>query len=658
MKTRIIAIIFFTASSIGMKAQLTDADSISMVYELGEVKITTEKEPPMLPSGTMDTYHTNDAATVSSRLPGVNLVNFGGRGESSVLVRGFDIRSVPVYFDGIPVYVPYDGYMDLGAVNTRNFSGISVSKGYTPAGFGSAAPGGAINIVSRKPVKPLEVRASAGYATGNRQHTSLGIGSKFERFYLSGVFSTVNQDHFPLSADFDTTGLTVTEDGQERDNSWFSHMNLNLKAGFTPNEFDEYSLNFLMHRSEKGTPPYAGTDPQQRERFWRWPYWNKNSLYFIGKKRTGDFAYFKFRAYYDDFSNQLSSFDDNTYSSQTRGYAFNSYYDDYSIGSGVEYNYTGIEGNHLRFIGRVKDDHHAEHNEEEPTRNFRDVTFTAGVEDVMRVSKNTRILGNFIYSARSGLLAEEYVPADSSIDVLAGNSARGISAQLALQYSIAEDHDIQFGIYRKFRFATMKERYSYRAGFGIPNPDLGPERGTQAELKYRGKVTDMLKLDGAVFYTLMDDAIVVVYDTITGLNQSQNTGTAQNYGMEFSAEFSPARFVSLAANYAYVSFISLYDPDTYFTHVPEHEVNVSVQVEPTESFDISGHFRYMSERYSTSYGTIAGAFSTIDLQASYTFRKLITLEAGIENLLDRDYALTEGFPAPGRTWFASLNFQL
>ena len=38
----------------------------------------------------------------------------GARNEYNLLVRGFNARRVPVFMDGIPVYVPYDGEMDLG----------------------------------------------------------------------------------------------------------------------------------------------------------------------------------------------------------------------------------------------------------------------------------------------------------------------------------------------------------------------------------------------------------------------------------------------------------------------------------------------------------------------------------------------------------------
>ena len=44
---------------------------------------------------------------VAKTTPGVFLERSGARNEHNLLVRGFDARRVPIFIDGIPVYVPY-----------------------------------------------------------------------------------------------------------------------------------------------------------------------------------------------------------------------------------------------------------------------------------------------------------------------------------------------------------------------------------------------------------------------------------------------------------------------------------------------------------------------------------------------------------------------
>ena len=49
-----------------------------------------------------------------------------------------------------------------------------------------------------------------------------------------------------------------------------------------------------------------------------------------------------------------------------------------------------------------------------------------------------------------------------------------------------------------------------------------------------------------------------------------------------------------------------------------------------------------------------GSYALVNLEAAYAFTDGITLNVGAANLLDEDYALAEGFPEPGRTFFANL----
>ena len=54
----------------------------------------------------------NDRPSLAGALalaPGVTFTRSGSRNETGVCVRGFDMRQVPLFVDGIPIYTPYDG---------------------------------------------------------------------------------------------------------------------------------------------------------------------------------------------------------------------------------------------------------------------------------------------------------------------------------------------------------------------------------------------------------------------------------------------------------------------------------------------------------------------------------------------------------------------
>lgn len=126
-------------------------------FLLGEVLVTGSAElnhALVTDSIDLETLRLHNRETVGravSMSPGVTLSKVGSRNEQMVFVRGFDLRQVPVFIDGIPVYVPFDGYVDLGRFITFDLSRIDVSKAFSSLMYGPNTLGGAINLISRRP---------------------------------------------------------------------------------------------------------------------------------------------------------------------------------------------------------------------------------------------------------------------------------------------------------------------------------------------------------------------------------------------------------------------------------------------------------------------------------------------------------------------------
>ncbi|MBK3880534.1 TonB-dependent receptor plug domain-containing protein [Pseudomonas stutzeri] len=58
--------------------------------------------------------------------PGRSAASRSARNEEMVHVRGFDLRQVPIFVDGIPIYVPYYGYADLSRFTTFDLGWVEV----------------------------------------------------------------------------------------------------------------------------------------------------------------------------------------------------------------------------------------------------------------------------------------------------------------------------------------------------------------------------------------------------------------------------------------------------------------------------------------------------------------------------------------------------
>jgi outer membrane cobalamin receptor len=105
-------------------------------------------------------YLTN-AAQALDYLPGVSIQHIAAnRNEAGIMVRGFSSRGqVPLYIDGIPISVPYDGYLDFNRYLTSDIGEIQVARGYSSPLLGPNALGGSINMVTEETT--MRTRSSA-----------------------------------------------------------------------------------------------------------------------------------------------------------------------------------------------------------------------------------------------------------------------------------------------------------------------------------------------------------------------------------------------------------------------------------------------------------------------------------------------------------------
>lgn len=635
----------------------------SGVFHLGEVVIKDTKRDSfaLIPRESMNKYQRLNVATALNLLPGVTLGSVGPRNESVVFIRGFNLRQVPVFMDGIPVYVPYDGYVDLARFTTFGLSRIDVSKGNASVLYGPNTMGGAINLVSGKPVHRLDVQAGAGWLTGGHEGY-LNIGSRLKKFYVQAGVSQYKRDYYNLS---DSYTATKTEDGKRRENAYQDDVQFNVKIGYTPNRRSEYAIGYIDQQGEKGTPVYAGKDSLnsllKNPRYWKWPYWNKRSVYFISNIRPDSLSDVKLRVYYDQFRNRLDSYDDGDYTTQTRPYAFSSLYDDHSVGASLEYGRSILPNNRLSTALHAKRDVHKENNIGEPVRKTADNTYSLGISDEHRFSERWTAQAGFSWNMRQSDGAEDYNSQTGAINQFPAATNTALNAQASLTHHFTTTRSLGASFGRMTRLATIKDRYSYRMGTAIPNPSLKAENAQHYELRYNDESISRIRLQAALFYSGIRNVIQSVnnveYDTLAGrwLSQMQNRGRAAFYGGEAAMHYNITKGLDADINYSFIRRRNLDDKAIHFTDVPDHKVAAFVTYAiPRVAVTVNGE--YNSERYSTSYGTKAGAFFLLHSVVSVPLHSWLQVRMGVNNILDRDYELVEGFPEQGRNYFIKLNF--
>ncbi|MCR4031426.1 MULTISPECIES: TonB-dependent receptor plug domain-containing protein [Flavobacterium] len=663
MKLKFAVLLLFPMIGFSQQNKTTEIDSLktSNVFILGEVIITHNQNKDTLNRVTSEKMESQNKMEVSralNLLPGITLTASGPRNESMVSVRGFDLRQVPVYMDGIPVYVPYDGYVDLARFTTFDLAAVDVSKGFSSVLYGPNSLGGAINLISRKPFKKLEYDGALGAINENGYRGNINIGSNLGKFYVQGGYSYLDRNSTRMSSDFVPM---KNEDGGQRDNSYRKDQKVSFKVGWTPNKKSEYALGYINQQGEKGNPVYAGSDTKNsllnNPRFWQWPVWNKESYYFISNSNLDDQNSLKTRIYYDKFKNTLNSYDDKTYSTMTKGYAFQSLYDDYTYGGNVEYNTKLIPKNDFKVAVHFKEDVHREHNLGEPVRHFIDNTILFGIEDVYKVSDQFTVIPGASYNIRKNIQAQDYNSTTKVVsDYPAADASDAYNLQIGLFYQLNEAQKLGATVSQKTRFATIKDRYSYRMGTAIPNPTLKPETALNYEVNYTASLFNKITFQTALFYSSLTDAILSVSNVQPGRSQMQNFGEAEYRGIEAQLNYSILKNLSFNANYTYLERKNITSPTIYFTDVPNTKVMGTLEFEPIKVLRLIANAEFNSSRFSTSYGTRVPDYTLLNFYASGKILKNFSLDAGISNIFDRNYSLVEGFPEEGRNFFVTLRF--
>lgn len=590
--------------------------------------------------------------------PGVTLTNVGGRNESMVYVRGFDLRQVPVYLDGIPVYIPYDGYIDLSRFTTFDLGRIDVSKGFSSMLQGPNALGGTINLVTKKPTDVLEYSILAGVTSGYGYTGSAAAGMNNGQWYAQGSVSILDQKYYPLSDQFNPS---ATENGGWRDNSYRSDQKIQIRAGLTPVAGDEYSFTWISQHGRKGTPLYTGTDTRNKPRYWQWPRWDKSSYYLNSSADFGNIlssmhTIVSSRFYYDQFASALYSYDDALYTSQSTNRSYRSFYDDDTFGGSLEAAISPEDIYSLKVALNGKLDRHREHNEGEPWRTFRDGMMSIGGEIVFPVSAAIDLSAGISYDVRKSISADNYNTQTKLITDFPVNDAAALNEQCGIICRIDPYQTFTATIARRSRFPTMKDRYSYRLGLALPNPALTPEYAMNYTLAYSTLVFTRLRTEAEFFYNAIADIIQRVDNVQPGLYQFQNTGRARYYGAELTIELWEWRDFRAATSYMILKRENITAPSLHFTDTPVHTLQVLGEITPLVPFTIGIDIQYNSQRYSTSDGIISPGFVTANLSIGFIAAEFLSLHAGINNIFDRNYTLMEGYPEPGRNYFISLQY--
>ena len=628
--------VFFTISS----AQ-DNRDSLK-TYNLGEVIVTSQRSNIIKSSSVFDvpldkieSLNGTDISKVLITEAGT-YISTNSKNETKIYMRGFDQRDISIFIDGVPVYQPYDGMVDLSNLPVNTIEKITVSKGMPSLLYGANAMGGTINLISKKSNSPFAADIDLEAGTANKGALGFNGAIKNFNYSLNGTWS--QSDGFKLPKSFPGT---KNENGGVRENSQYTNRGGMLKLGL--DDFYNFNLAYtlMLVDNEKGIPVDIYT---ARPRYWRFSEWKKTVNNLMFASNLSDIFAVRGNLFYESFFNVLDSYDDATFTTQKKPFAFRSTYDDHTAGANLtasaDLSHAGLT--RLSFSYK-KDVHKEEGNFNEGFKKYEADNFSLSAEQDLRLAENIFMIAGAGFNFLNPVYSNGN-PLRSSNSIFNGN--------LGINFNPDEIISLHANLAMKSRFPTLKEFYSETKGKYVSNPDLEPEQSLNMETGAAIKYFNQNNLGLTIFYSSVKNLIQEA-PVAGGLKQFQNIGKAVLSGIELTADYKSENF-KIDFNYTYL--YAKNKSDNAFTDALAYRPEQTASLVPEYIFDFGltagGELIYIGKKYGTNLdmSTLVSMpdFILLNLRLSQKIFGHYTIYARVNNVFDK-YCETEyGFPQAGR----------
>ncbi|MEZ0484219.1 TonB-dependent receptor plug domain-containing protein [Fibrella aquatica] len=265
-------------------------------------------------------------------------------------------------------------------------------------------------------------------------------------------------------------------------------------------------------------------------------------------------------------------------------------------------------------------------------------------------------------------------------------SPKGFSGHLGLVLTPTDRSKISVLGSTGFRAPNIDDLvkvFDSRAGtLVVPNPNIRPEYTYNAEVTVNQWLGDRLRLDGTVYHTWFENAIVVDAFTLNGASTVDYAGqpsrvlAAQNKRRATVQGYSLSALVRLTNRFTFTGSVNgtagqiKDDQQTPLDHVPPTFGRASLMYRTArfqiEAFSLFSGWKRIADynpegEDNAQYATTDGmpGWVTANLRGSVKVTRVVTAQLAVENLFDRNYrAFASGISAPGRNLMVTLRAAL
>jgi vitamin B12 transporter len=535
-----------------------------------------------------------DAADLLRFHAGLDIARNGGPGQTtSLFIRGAESNHTLVMVNGVRINPGTIGLPALQNLQPALIERIEVIKGPRSSLYGTDAIGGVVNIITRRGSRDGWT-AELGYGDYETREASLSGGVSGRAGALDLGVSWIDSEGFPTRA------------GDATDRG-FDNLSLNLGASTT---LGAAELDARAWHAE-GNTEYSDffLTPVDQD-------FDNSALSLTGAVAIGPKGRLALTAGYMEDDTQQNQSPDFL---ETRRLTLEAQQDwrlndRHSLSAGVQYSDEDADSE----------------------------SFGLAFHETTEVW-NLFVQDQIDFGAHRGVLAAGYTDHETAGSEVTWN------AEYAYAFTGATELVVSGGT--GFRAPDATDRF----GFG-GNPALEPERSKSFAAELRHRIGERHEFRLGAYETEIDDLIefvVLSFDPFIGENR--NVDEARIQGIEAGYAFGGQRWALDAE-------LALMDPENRTTgeqllRRPKESLTFALQ-RRFERFDLGVNVLAAGERMDVGFPEPVelDGYLLVDLTAGWKISDRLSLRARIENLLDEDYELADGFNTPERGVYFALRY--
>jgi len=555
----------------------------------------------VITSQDIENSQAEDLPQALDNITSVDINSYGGVGATKNLsIRGSSAAQSLVMVDGRPINNPRDGQAELSNIPLDNIDRIEVMYGPASSLYGSAAMGGTVNIITKRPPKKgQKTEAYSSFGTYRTYTERLNQGARL------GKFGYLITGGYQSSVGF-------------RANSAFNAKDCNLKFEYGPNDFNALTLNSGFYTSKVGTP-YKITTPDLDDK-------QKNLKRFYDfnwQFKPADKIAIDTKIYenYDrlEFLENSTTYTKDIHTTKARG--LNTQYsqrfaDFYQLICGFNY-----------------------------VTNLNDSTSSAKHKYIVRAGYIENKLSFFDKLEMDiGARFDDY-----------SNFGSELNPSFSLLYKFTDDLKVHGMLSRSFRAPTFNDLYwprtdYYWSGFWVGaeegNPNLRPEKGIAGEVGIEAEINKYIWAGLTYYRSKYKD--LISWGEEASVWRPMNISSALIEGIEVQNKiFLPFNF-EFDTGYTFLKARDL-DTHNYLIYRPKNKVDCSLKYKnPPLGFIFELKGQFVGTRYHDSENTIkVKQYFLLGLNASKKLGKNFTYTMSIDNMLNKKYQSVRDFSMPG-----------